>query len=159
MPGTRVTRRRFLATTAASTTLVAAPYVRRAHAAGTLSVGLWDHWVPGANDVMQKQVNAWANKNKVDVQLDTANPDPNALDPQRIAVQLNSGARHEIHLPHTYGHPDAALSVSENLAKFRRCANLGRKPLPASSVERLIEMVAAIERLDDVAGLVGATLA
>ncbi len=96
---------------------------------------------------------------KVDVQLDTANSNPNALDPQHVAVQLKSGASHDIHLPHTYGHPDAALTDEENLAKFRRCAALGRRPLPAASVERLIEMVSAIERLEDAADLVGATLA
>ena len=31
-------------------------HVRTAHAAGSLSIGLWDHWVPAANDVMKKQV-------------------------------------------------------------------------------------------------------
>ena len=50
----KITRRRLLATTAASTALIAMPYVRGAYAAGKLSVGLWDHWVPGANDVSRK---------------------------------------------------------------------------------------------------------
>ncbi|MBV9249710.1 MAG: carbohydrate ABC transporter substrate-binding protein [Acetobacteraceae bacterium] len=45
-------------------------HIRTAGAAGKLSIGFWDHWVPGANDVMQKQVNAWAAKNKVDVTAD-----------------------------------------------------------------------------------------
>ena len=46
----RITRRTLLAKTALATTaLVAAPYVRGAHAAGKLSIGFWDHWVPGAN--------------------------------------------------------------------------------------------------------------
>ena len=47
----RISRRKFLATTSAlTTTLVAAPFVRTAHAAGKLAIGLWDHWVPGANN-------------------------------------------------------------------------------------------------------------
>ena len=45
----KLTRRRFLATTAASTAIIAMPYVRGAYAAGKLSIGFWDHWVPGAN--------------------------------------------------------------------------------------------------------------
>jgi len=50
MVSRKVSRRRFVAgTTAVSTALVAAPFVRGAHAAGKLSLGLWDHWVPGAN--------------------------------------------------------------------------------------------------------------
>src|ERR1700722_3346676 len=45
-------------------------HIRTAGAGGKLSIGFWDHWVPGANDVMQKQVNAWADKNKVEVNAD-----------------------------------------------------------------------------------------
>src|SRR5277367_3954994 len=45
-------------------------HIRTAGAAGKLSIGFWDHWVPGANDVMQKQVNTWAEKNKVEVTAD-----------------------------------------------------------------------------------------
>ena len=51
MASSKIARRRFVAGTAvASAAFVAAPFVRGAHAAGTLSVGFWDHWVPGAND-------------------------------------------------------------------------------------------------------------
>ena len=35
--------------------LVAAPFVRGAYAAGTITIGLWDHWVPGANDVTSRR--------------------------------------------------------------------------------------------------------
>jgi ABC-type glycerol-3-phosphate transport system substrate-binding protein len=45
-------------------------HVSTAGAAGKLSLALWDHWVPAGNDAMQKLVNAWAEKNKVEVQLD-----------------------------------------------------------------------------------------
>ncbi len=45
-------------------------HVRAAGAAGKVSIGFWDHWVPGANDVMKKQVAAWSDKTKVDVQAD-----------------------------------------------------------------------------------------
>src|ERR1700759_1540880 len=64
-----LTRRRAaaLGTAAAALPLV---HIRTAGAAGKLSVGFWDHWVPGANDVMKQQVNAWAEKNKVEVMLD-----------------------------------------------------------------------------------------
>lgn len=65
----RLTRRRALKT-AAATTALPLVHIRSAGAAGKLNIGLWDHWVPGANDVMQKQVNAWAEKNKVEVTVD-----------------------------------------------------------------------------------------
>src|ERR1700745_1442231 len=45
-------------------------HIRTAGAAGKLKVGFWDHWVPTGNDVIRKQVNAWAEQNKVEVQCD-----------------------------------------------------------------------------------------
>ena len=67
----KIGRRRFAAGTAAlSTALVAAPFVRGAHAAGKLSMGFWDHWVPGANGATEKLVREWAEKEKVEVQID-----------------------------------------------------------------------------------------
>jgi len=65
----RHTRRRVLKSAAAAAVLPLV-HIRSAGAAGKLNIGLWDHWVPGANDVMQKQVNAWAEKNKVEVAVD-----------------------------------------------------------------------------------------
>jgi ABC-type glycerol-3-phosphate transport system substrate-binding protein len=67
----KLTRRKFVATTAAaSATMVAAPFVRTANAAGKLSVGFWDHWVPGANKATQSLTEEWAAKEKVEVQID-----------------------------------------------------------------------------------------
>ena len=63
MGSKRVSRRRFVAGTAAlSGALVAAPFVRGAHAAGKLSMGFWDHWVPNANGATEKAVKEWAEK-------------------------------------------------------------------------------------------------
>ena len=64
----RMSRRRALGAAAAATLPLV--HIRTAGAAGKLNFGFWDHWVPGANDVMQKQVDAWASKNKVEVNAD-----------------------------------------------------------------------------------------
>ena len=67
----KLTRRKFVATSAAaSAALFAAPYVRTAHAAGKISVGFWDHWVPGANSITEKLTKEWGEKEKVEVQID-----------------------------------------------------------------------------------------
>ena len=67
----KLSRRRFLGNTAlASASLIAAPLVRTAHAAGKLSIGFWDHWVPGANSANTALVNEWAAKESVEVQID-----------------------------------------------------------------------------------------
>ena len=70
---TRITRRRALKATAGAIGAVAAlplVHMRTAGAAGTLSVGIWDHWVKATNPVMKGLVDTWAEKNKVEVRLD-----------------------------------------------------------------------------------------
>ncbi|MGE3916282.1 MAG: ABC transporter substrate-binding protein [Hyphomicrobiaceae bacterium] len=67
----RISRRRFAqgAAAAAASTL-AAPFVHTAYAAGSLTVGMWDHWVPGANAATEKIIKEWGEKEKVDVKVD-----------------------------------------------------------------------------------------
>ena len=69
---TTVTRRTVLRGAAAATaaTALTAPFVHGAYAAGTLSVGFWDHWVPGANDTLTKLCKEWGAKEKVEVKID-----------------------------------------------------------------------------------------
>lgn len=66
---TSVTRRQALraGATAAALPLV---HISTAGAAGRLRLALWDHWVPAGNAAMTKVVDAWAQKNKVQVELD-----------------------------------------------------------------------------------------
>src|SRR5262245_11244257 len=59
MRAVELTRRRFIATAAASSAAIAIPYVRHARAAGKLAIGFWDHWVPGANNTLTALVNEW----------------------------------------------------------------------------------------------------
>ena len=89
----KMTRRRFLA--AASTAAIAMPYVRGAHAAGTLSIGFWDHWVPGANKASQALCEEWAAKEKVDVSIDyiTSQGNKNLL---TIAAEAQARSGHDI---------------------------------------------------------------
>mgnify|MGYP001208011967 CR=1 FL=1 len=95
MPYSALTRRRFLATTTASAAAVAAPYVRRANAAGTLTIGLWDHWVPGANDATANALKAWGEKEKVDVKVDFITSQGNKL-LLTIAAEAQAKAGHDI---------------------------------------------------------------
>src|SRR6266702_2388499 len=76
----KLSRRQFVAATATtSAALVAAPYVRGAYAAGRLSIGFWDHWVPGANKTLTDLVNVWAEKAKVEVRIDYITSQGNKL--------------------------------------------------------------------------------
>ena len=73
-------RRTFIKRTAqASAAVVAAPYVHTSHAAGSLSIGFWDHWVPGANQATTDLVKEWAEKEKVDAKIDYITSQGNKL--------------------------------------------------------------------------------
>jgi ABC-type glycerol-3-phosphate transport system substrate-binding protein len=65
----KMTRRSALKLATASAVLPLV-HIRSGRAAGKLSIAFWDHWVPAGNAVMQKQVDAWAAKNQVEVQAD-----------------------------------------------------------------------------------------
>jgi ABC-type glycerol-3-phosphate transport system substrate-binding protein len=93
---TSINRRTLLKTTALATaSVVAAPYIRGAHAAGKLSLGVWDHWVPGANDNMNKLCKEWGEKNKVEVQIDyiTSVGDKDMI---TATAESQAGAGHDI---------------------------------------------------------------
>ena len=90
-------RRRFLKTAAAAGAVsVAAPYVKSARSAGSLSVGLWDHWVPGANDVMREVCEEWGAANGVEIGIDFITSIGNKL---LLTAQAESRARtgHDIY--------------------------------------------------------------
>jgi len=70
MPNAQKLSRRTALKVAGAAAALPLVHIRTAGAAGKLNVGFWDHWVPGANAVMQKQVETWADKNKVEVTAD-----------------------------------------------------------------------------------------
>src|SRR5712691_8530741 len=89
------TRRTVLQTAALATTALAVPFVRGAHAAGKLSVGWWDHWVPGANEPLEKLCREWAEKEKIDIKVDfiTSNGDKDLL---TVAAEAQAKNGHDI---------------------------------------------------------------
>ena len=70
MASPTLTRRTVLTTAALATTALAMPFVHGAYAAGKLSCGFWDHWVPGANEPLAKLCREWADREKVDLTID-----------------------------------------------------------------------------------------
>jgi ABC-type glycerol-3-phosphate transport system substrate-binding protein len=92
----RISRRSAIKLGAAAATLPLV-HVQTAHAAGSLALGFWDHWVPAANPVMQKLVAEWGAKNKVEVTLDLLSA--GAVDsklPLTQAAEALSGTGHDV---------------------------------------------------------------
>lgn len=105
-----LSRRQFVAATAlTSAAMITAPYVRGAHAAGKLSIGFWDHWVPGANKASTDIVNAWAEKEKVEVQIDYI-PSQGNKNLLTIAAEAQAKSGHDIlAMPTWQPHANAEL--------------------------------------------------
>src|SRR5262249_24379024 len=103
----KLTRRQFVAATAlSSAALITAPYVRSAHAAGKITIGFWDHWVPDANKASTDLVNEWAPKEKVEVQIDYITSQGNKLS-LTAAAEAQAKSGHDIlamatWYPHAY---------------------------------------------------------
>src|SRR5437868_4220578 len=92
----KLSRRRFVAIgTISSATLIAAPFVRGAYAAGKLSIGFWDHFVPAANKTSTDLVNEWAAREKVEVQIDYITGQGNKL-LLTIAAEAKAKIGHDI---------------------------------------------------------------
>src|SRR5256886_14950208 len=106
----KLSRRQFVAATAmSSAALIAAPYIRTAHAAGKLTMGFWDHWVPDANKASTALVNEWAEKEKVEVSIDyiTSQGNKNLL---TIASEGQAKSGHDIlAMPTWWPHAQADL--------------------------------------------------
>lgn len=91
-----LSRRSVLKTAAlGSAAAIASPYVRGAYAAGSLTLGLWDHWVPGANKALDKLAAEWGEKNKVEVKIDyiTSQGEKDKL---TAAAEAQAGTGHDI---------------------------------------------------------------
>ena len=132
----RVTRRTLLERTALATTaLVAAPFVRSAHAAGKLSIGFWDHWVPGANKASKTLVKEWAAKEKVEVQIDyiTSQGNKNLL---TIAAEAQAKSGHDIFALPTWLPPDHAKQPRAGRRHHGRADQAERQGQPDRRVSR-----------------------
>src|ERR1051326_4272891 len=95
-PHARPTRRKVLKTAAlGSVATLAMPYVRTSYAAGTLTLGCWDHWVPGANNALTGLCNEWGAKNNVEVKIDyiTSQGEKDKL---TAAAEAQAGTGHDI---------------------------------------------------------------
>jgi Bacterial extracellular solute-binding protein len=95
-PRPHTTRRRLLKSALfGSAVALAAPYVRDSYAAGTLTLGVWDHWVPGANNAFAALCGEWGTKNNVEVRIDfiTSQGEKDKL---TAAAEAQAGTGHDV---------------------------------------------------------------
>ncbi len=92
-----------------SVAAIAAPYVKDSYAAGTLALGVWDHWVPGANNTLTKLCNEWGAKNNCEVKIDyiTSQGEKDKL---TAAAEAQAGTGHDI-----MSHRDWNIRIHQNV--------------------------------------------
>jgi hypothetical protein len=96
LPRPHTTRRRLLKSALfGSAAALAAPYVKDSYAAGTLTLGVWDHWVPGANNTFAALCGEWGTKNNVEVKIDfiTSQGEKDKL---TAAAEAQAGTGHDV---------------------------------------------------------------
>ncbi len=96
MTHSKLSRRQIIKSAAlGSAAAFAAPYVKTSYAAGTLALGVWDHWVPGANNTLTKLCNEWGAKNNCQVTIDyiTSQGEKDKL---TAAAEAQAGTGHDI---------------------------------------------------------------
>src|ERR1700751_40434 len=95
----RTTRRSLLKSAIfGSVAAIATPYVKDSYAAGSLALGVWDHWVPGANNAFAALCNEWGTKNNVEVRIDfiTSQGEKDKLTAAAVA---QAGTGHDVFPP------------------------------------------------------------
>src|SRR5271156_3644304 len=104
------TRRNILKSAAlGSVAALAAPYVKDSFAAGSLALGVWDHWVPGANNALNKLCSEWSAKNNCEVKIDyiTSQGEKDKL---TAAAEAKAGTGHDI-----MSHRDWNIRIHQNV--------------------------------------------
>src|SRR3979411_559001 len=101
----KLSRRQFVAATAlSSAALISAPYIRGAHAAGKLTMGFWDHWVPDANKASTNLINHWPAQEKAEVSIDYI-PSQGNKNLLTIAAEAQAKSGHDILAMPSWWHP------------------------------------------------------
>ena len=127
-----ISRRQVVAGSAAATAAVlTGPFVHTAHAAGSLNVGMWDHWVPGANKASTEVVQAWAAKEKVELTIDYI-PSQGNKNLLTIAAEAQAKSGHDIlAMPTWWPQAQAGTRPSARRSRPQGPAVSGSKMLPS----------------------------
>ena len=84
----------------AATAALPLVHIRTGRAAGKLSVGFWDHWVPAGNDVLRSSARPGREKNQVEVKVDFITSVGNKLVLTQAAEAQAEAGHDALHFSH-----------------------------------------------------------
>ena len=85
---------------------------------------------------------------KVTGQLDPS-MDRHGVGPGRVTIVMKDGAEYTEEIEHALGSVEKPMTFEDCAVKFRECSSSSIKPLPADTVEKVIELIGQLEQLDD----------
>ena len=119
--------------------------IARALRGGTLDIEDFEPPALGDRDT-------FAMAQRIDIECDQ-NPDPNALTPITLDIELSSGTTLHRTIDVVYGNPKKPMPRDAHLAKLKRNLALSATPLHPQAFESLTSMLDNLETLSDVAQL------
>jgi 2-methylcitrate dehydratase PrpD len=75
--------------------------------------------------------------------------DRHGVGPGGVIIKMQGGEEYREEVEHCLGSAERPMSLNDITKKFRECAAFSRKPLPDITVDKAIEMVGKLEKLDD----------
>ncbi|MBA7702595.1 hypothetical protein ES703_111364 [subsurface metagenome] len=85
---------------------------------------------------------------KVTARLDTS-MDRHGVGPGGVIITMNDGTEYTEEVEHCLGSVERPMTFEDCAVKFRECAACSIKSMPADTVDKAIEMVGRLEKLDD----------
>ncbi len=75
--------------------------------------------------------------------------DRHGVGPGGVMIKMKGGEEYREEVEHCLGSGARPMSLQDITKKFWECATFSRKPLPAATIDKVIEMVGRLEKLDD----------
>ncbi len=69
--------------------------------------------------------------------------------PGGVIIKMKDGTEYREEVEHCLGSVERPMTIKDIVKKFRECAACSRKSLPKETIDKVIEMVARLEKLDD----------
>jgi 2-methylcitrate dehydratase PrpD len=85
---------------------------------------------------------------KITARLDTA-MNRHGVGPGGVIITMNDGTEYKEEVEHCLGSVERPMTFEDCTKKFRGCAACSIKPLSTDKVEKVIEMISQLEKLDD----------
>jgi 2-methylcitrate dehydratase PrpD len=77
------------------------------------------------------------------------------MGPIKIRIKMNDGKEYERRVEVAKGHPENPMSETDFLRKFEDCVKHSVKPISGRNIEKLLPMLEELEKVDDIATIVG----